>query len=238
MLLNLHRHTPHISIHAPSRERLSDSHRAAEYRRISIHAPSRERRNQQRPLRGNINFNPRSLAGATILLLCIYHCVVFQSTLPRGSDVPGAPVYTLPIHFNPRSLAGATYRVRLYTHCRYISIHAPSRERLKHNIRRLSCKNFNPRSLAGATQISERYTSSHQFQSTLPRGSDWKCSIKIIGITISIHAPSRERRESTVIWDEDSAISIHAPSRERLRGQKLKMLKCGFQSTLPRGSDS
>ena len=97
------------------------------------------------------DFNPRSLAGATIPLV----------GLSRRSD-----------YFNPRSLAGATYRVRLYTHCRYISIHAPSRERLKHNIRRLSCKNFNPRSLAGATCRSHRQTSLQEFQSTLPRGSD------------------------------------------------------------------
>ena len=106
--------------------------------------------------------------------------------------------------------------LNLHRHTPHISIHAPSRERRVGHIDKHHCRNFNPRSLAGATQISERYTSSHQFQSTLPRGSDWKCSIKIIGITISIHAPSRERRHG----QEYSMASRHQ-----------------FQSTLPRGSD-
>ena len=57
-----------------------------------------------------------------------------------------------------------------------------------------SVADFNPRSLTGATD------------------SDYAALVASI---ISIHAPSRERRESTVIWDEDTAISIHAPSRER-----------------------
>ena len=153
MLLNLHRHTPHISIHAPSRERLSDSHRAAEYRRISIHAPSRERRigfNKTFDTQGFQSTLPRGSDNPTRRPQPQER--LFQSTLPRGSDVPGAPVYTLPIHFNPRSLAGATPIIfmlhfqlifqstlprgsdRPYPRssygCHIISIHAPSRERL------------------------------------------------------------------------------------------------------------
>ena len=74
-------------------------------------------------------FNPRSLAGATILLLCIYHCVVFQSTLPRGSNTKLGGFINLLDDFNPRSLAGATFDTYRLDDKIKISIHAPSRER-------------------------------------------------------------------------------------------------------------
>ena len=99
------------------------------------------------------DFNPRSLAGATIVVLLILsRHQKFQSTLPRGSDMQEreqareaarisihAPSRERPIllpadsfdfYFNPRSLAGATYMVRITTGFTSISIHAPSRERL------------------------------------------------------------------------------------------------------------
>ena len=55
------------------------------------------------------NFNPRSLAGAT--LMC--HKATewneqFQSTLPRGSDSESQKAISRVKNFNPRSLAGAT----------------------------------------------------------------------------------------------------------------------------------
>ena len=55
---------------------------------ISIHAPSRERRIRRRNAgRGRENFNPRSLAGATLVLVDVRITQAeFQSTLPRGSD--------------------------------------------------------------------------------------------------------------------------------------------------------
>ncbi len=129
MLLNLHRHTPHIS----------------------IHAPSRERRNQQRPLRGNINFNPRSLAGATQPAAPIARQHQFQSTLPRGSDASALIKPLIRKDFNPRSLAGAT-----------IPLVGLSRR----------SDYFNPRSLAGATILLLCIYHCVVFQSTLPRGSD------------------------------------------------------------------
>ena len=165
-----------------------------------------------------LHFNPRSLAGATAgKQSSLYVSVIFQSTLPRGSDRPaccfekGVILYFNPrslagatpfltylspyiVHFNPRSLAGATARCALIPFLYLISIHAPSRERL---------------------------TSPHYyyfpkiFQSTLPRGSD----------------RSTTRTHTTTI------ISIHAPSRERLCFNVIICLGKGFQSTLPRGSD-
>ena len=55
------------------------------------------------------NFNPRSLAGATILpVISSKRLLEFQSTLPRGSDLMLSVILELVLYFNPRSLAGAT----------------------------------------------------------------------------------------------------------------------------------
>ena len=97
--------------------------------RISIHAPSRERPNVNSSTGQVLDFNPRSLAGATYdkLYDAINHDISihapsrerpgynlfrsptleFQSTLPRGSDADNAKAAIIDI----------------------ISIHAPSRER-------------------------------------------------------------------------------------------------------------
>ena len=97
-----------ISIHAPSRERPLQCDRACKERTfqstlprgsdprfllealgstISIHAPSRERQIlscSRAPLH---DFNPRSLAGATMAYtVSVITLSRFQSTLPRGSD--------------------------------------------------------------------------------------------------------------------------------------------------------
>ena len=99
-------------------------------------------------------FNPRSLAGATLTVsVCTIVVPVFQSTLPRGSDLSGGCGRSgSPADFNPRSLAGATMAAAL-------------RDKVK-----------------------------AEFQSTLPRGSDVLCLyFRNIPTAISIHAPSRER---------------------------------------------
>ena len=74
---------------------------------ISIHAPSRERPWISKIVLHGANFNPRSLAGATESIFGKKYPVVFQSTLPRGSDI-------MPLSQTARCA---------------ISIHAPSRER-------------------------------------------------------------------------------------------------------------
>ena len=98
-----------ISIHAPSRERLVITGEWKDVEDISIHAPSRERRQGDKIIILHKYFNPRSLAGATQKRL--YHDLryLFQSTLPRGSDL---------------QIKAFSDNVTL------ISIHAPSRERL------------------------------------------------------------------------------------------------------------
>ena len=125
----------------------------------------------------HLNFNPRSLAGATdahirwspvtgisihapsrerpLIALVLSAVAVFQSTHPRGSDLRNNININTVGNFNPRSLAGAT---KPFIH--YIT----------------SLTNFNPRSLAGATRC---------------------LSVKFCNLRISIHAPSRERPKIT-----------------------------------------
>ena len=143
---------------------------------ISIHAPSRERPQGFSPSAGRIDFNPRSLTGATTVgsggaggsgisihapsrerrfatkLSSI--SLRFQSTLPHGSDSK--------ISFRQENVT------------QKISIHAPSRERPRPSMVLSTCScNFNPRSLTGATASEEQEEPAQEkFQSTLPHGSD------------------------------------------------------------------
>ena len=119
---------------------------------ISIHAPSRER-----PSAPHGFVPPRT---------------AFQSTFPRGSDIPA--------HF---------------------LLHSQSY--------------FNPRSLTGATVSSRALKPLDKFQSTLPRGSDDCGNKELLWLWISIHAPSRERRQAIFDFSHVFEISIHAPSQER-----------------------
>ena len=121
---------------------------------ISIHAPSRERLGFSTTFSTLVlNFNPRSLAGATSPpLSCPAIALIFQSTLPRGSDFQRNHLLLQACYFNPRSLAGATIHP---LHVCHPNLH------------------FNPRSLAGATVPTKVFWQHHAgFQSTLPRGSD------------------------------------------------------------------
>ena len=140
-----------ISIHAPSRERPFDGSANLNLCLISIHAPSRERHQKNVLDHHSNHFNPRSLAGATAAVHYCLDMIIFQSTLPRGSDICIESCFdfnqnfnprslagaTLTLnkfmkkssYFNPRSLAGATVGVIVFFYHVQISIHAPSRER-------------------------------------------------------------------------------------------------------------
>ena len=96
---------------------------------------------------------------------------------------------------------------------------------------------FNPRSLAGATAAAPAKTFYRRFQSTLPCGSDALFRITIIVLSISIHAPLRERLGAQHATGWVIIISIHAPLRERLCISPRTRPSMLFQSTLPCGSD-
>ena len=206
-----------ISIHAPSRERLTDENNPLRRLIISIHAPSRERRNRHQARPRGRNFNPRSLTGATICQKRTDAELVFQSTLPHGSDRPadvhGGQSVRISIHAPSRERR--IFRHNQLNTCR-ISIHAPSRER--------------PAELFGALQPSE-------FQSTLHHGSDprrcqswlWRYHFNPRSLT-----GATAREVSLYAFRE---ISIHAPSRERPVTLSAGLSLRRFQSTLPHGSD-
>ena len=185
---------------------------------ISIHAPSRERPNKIDGQNNAIDFNPRSLAGATNLVSKHLHIFSISIHAPsrerRTRFCPSAQVR----HFNPRSLAGATLMCHNYT---------------------VPHKDFNPRSLAGATFSSTAHPQILSISIHAPSRERLHLPVAVYsGQDISIHAPSRERRSSELCQLFFLEISIHAPSRERLINDCDKGYATKFQSTLPRGSDS
>ena len=119
-----------ISIHAPLRERAFVRVAAHAGFFISIHAPLRERFQRLFFNRVKVDFNPRSLTGARLLIVFILLIFTISIHAPLRER---AAVLSLPStsgDFNPRSLAGATGSLSSSGHLSLISIHAPSRERL------------------------------------------------------------------------------------------------------------
>ena len=142
--------------------------------------------------------------------------MLFQSTLPCGSDQNGQTTDVPEQNFNPRSLAGATDEHIRWSPITGISIHAPLRERLSALTGHWSAKQFQSTLPCGSDASHNTHIFLlHAFQSTLPCGSD------------------AENAKAAVI----DCISIHAPLRERLLGKTLSYKLRLFQSTLPCGSD-
>ena len=118
---------------------------------LSIHAPSRERHKVYLLMHPTAHFNPRSLAGATLILIRFFVHFVISIHAPSRERLCLSPAARAKMDFNPRSLAGATHEVGNRVLIVAISIHAPSRER---------------------RQLTYTAVSQPEFQSTLPRGSD------------------------------------------------------------------
>ena len=123
-----------ISIHAPSRERppsASSLPLPADFNPRSLAGATITLRQAKT---GAENFNPRSLAGATIKIQKKLKLIIFQSTLPRGSD---QSLYFLKIWLLAISIhAPSRERLKLFQYAQsseQISIHAPSRERPEKN---------------------------------------------------------------------------------------------------------
>ena len=164
---------------------------------------------------------------------------VFQSTLPRGERLQ-----------LPRSS-------NLYTS---ISIHAPARGATpRPNMQPQNLHSFQSTLPRGERLVSAINASDVGlvFQSTLPRGerpvtrghfsklkyfnprsregSDWKRTIRISDIRISIHAPARGATQPHPRGTHDHGISIHAPARGATIKTESARSFDRFQSTLPRG---
>ena len=187
--------------------------------RISIHAPLRVRPHKKRKeKKPGANFNPRTLAGATLWAVRdAWADVEFQSTHPCGCDLQTALFSWAEIGISIHAPLRVRHGVKNMRRTRIvISIHAPLR------VRRLiliiapyiaafqsthpyGCDminspsiskllNFNPRTLTGATYSSKSFTS-YTF--------------------ISIHAPLRVRLSASPPPSPPADISIHAPLRVR-----------------------
>ena len=120
---------------------------------------------------------------------------LFQSTLPRGSDVSWNIAQLTFMAFQSTLPRGSDDT----RECRYcfagrISIHAPSRERQVLLSKAIPVHYFNPRSLAGATrgEASSRCRAVHFNPRSLAGATQPGCGEKTSDV-ISIHAPSRER---------------------------------------------
>ena len=187
----------------------------------------------------SLNFNPRSLAGATKQPTTEASCesisihapsrerlwptsanlsrAEFQSTLPRGSDCASAPSRPRPGIFQSTLPRGSDFSKIIFWH---------------------ALSNFNPRSLAGATYgNSSRLWRCADFNPrSLAGATKEHCRFPVI-LPISIHAPSRERHK----FATDNSVNVIFQSTLP-RGSDMSMstsIKAcpKFQSTLPRGSD-
>ena len=142
---------------------------------------------------------------------------VFQSTLPRGSDIMLPTI--------------------LSTAC--ISIHAPSRERQALTACSISLQLFQstlPRGSDGTRIWKSRRNNNISIHAP-SRERRYLPYSKGLYLGISIHAPSRERLKCCYEGFAVAGISIHAPSRERPALCVTLKTRNAFQSTLPRGSD-
>ena len=184
-----------ISIHAPSRERPKAGYIAHRQKQFQSTLPRGSDPEAFQYDEDTENFNPRSLAGATVgdigvpenvgisihapsrerrsLHSLIRPLLIFQSTLPRGSD----------------------HKLIFAVLSSIISIHAPSRER--HNL-----------PLCSSLLL--------QFQSTLPRGSDPQANIRRSVFDNFNPRSLAGATKEAVNFGQNLLISIHAPSRERL----------------------
>ena len=96
---------------------------------ISIHAPSRERQGVTEGIPVDVVFQSTLPHGSDWRLRGVeIISVLFQSTLPHGSDITVLTAGKNNGDFNPRSLTGATFQVPSMHSSAAISIHAPSRE--------------------------------------------------------------------------------------------------------------
>ena len=161
---------------------------------ISIHAPSRERRWSFRTVGERQNFNPRSLAGAT--LTCRSGFIVSSNFNPRS--LAGATViftaYVINLLFQSTLPRGSDYMENFQRCKQAISIHAPSRERPVLPLLLLINFVFQSTLPRGSDlSLIRKFMHKVIFQSTLPRGSDYDDRKAWVQEHISIHAPSRER---------------------------------------------
>ena len=142
--------------------------------------------------------------------------MVFQSTLPHGSDLGMfdlADVLLISIHAPSRERLDVVYTISLDTYFNPRSLTGATPRRCQSWLWRY---HFNPRSLTGATTSGTFIPTLDLFQSTLPHGSD----------------SSHTGKQRTV--HDFNPRSLTGATIKKYLVFKNAML---FQSTLPHGSD-
>ena len=184
------------------------------------------------------DFNPRSLAGATISGAGGHMITAISIHAPsRERPTFGKANLLRFVDFNPRSLAGATaFAMQQQRRRKFQSTLPRGSDLLRLCISRFNSY-FNPRSLAGATTKSTLSALMTAFQSTLPRGSDHVMPGDDERAAISIHAPSRERPISSIHFCTISVFQSTLPRGSDPFVMVYEKWSAPFQSTLPRGSD-
>ena len=118
-------------------------------------------------------FNPRPLAGATIMLPGGSSGFLFQSTPPCGGDSGSSACPASRQNFNPRPLAGATSGCGGSAVKGAISIHAPLRGRLHRGAACRFCSSISIHApLRGRLDANGTLYTVWEFQSTPPCGGD------------------------------------------------------------------
>ena len=125
-------------------------------------------------------FNPRSLTGATLLVTILWiKALLFQSTLPHGSDITIQVMGALLSYFNPRSLTGATELPTANKHLVKFQSTLPHGSDLYPAGSLDTVHRFQSTLPHGSDTAQESWSSAtFQFQSTLPHGSDKFCLTK------------------------------------------------------------
>ena len=143
-----------------------------------------------------LHFNPRSLTGATLKVRRLKMSVIISIHAPsRERHISLLNKLMKLSYFNPRSLTGATGQGdKVIILHKYFNPRSLTGATITGASQSTISNNFNPRSLTGATLLPFRQIIILVFQSTLPHGSDGNKNTSRVGILISIHAPSRERR--------------------------------------------
>ena len=140
----------------------------------------------------------------------------FQSTLPRRERQSRRYRAIPSCHFNPRSREGSDRVAAQRKQRAGISIHAPAKgatgdvEMVAATV--LKFQSTLPRR---ERRSSEPHTPDHacNFNPRSREGSDAKQCGRVIGITISIHAPAKGATMSLTSGFFDAMISIHAPAK-------------------------
>ena len=227
-----------ISIHAPAKGATRALCNVDWRALISIHAPAKGATVQSARTRPTCsNFNPRSRVGSDLIPGAVpAQVLAFQSTLPRRERRRGSRSrFQCAAYFNPRSREGSDKR-RYSAYRLFMHFNPRSREGSDNTPKSgcLSLSDFNPRSREGSDAAArEQVRQQVHFNPRSREGSDLGNSAMRLSDKISIHAPAKGATHCQLFDYYHYQFQSTLPRRERRIGVRLKIMRVGFQSTLP-----